>query len=76
MALAWWVNRRIARYGDRNWHLVSALAAQLSADQMAAALHGDFTAAWWLRIVAASPRLVAAAVTSLALESSRRLPTP
>jgi digeranylgeranylglycerophospholipid reductase len=54
MALGWWLNRRLARYGDRNWRVVAALLSELTPAQVAAALHGDLDLGW---LLAASPRL-------------------
>ncbi len=65
MAVATWVHRRAARYGDRNWRVVTALLGALGPGQVAAALHGDFTPAWWLGLSLASPRLVLAAASAL-----------
>jgi digeranylgeranylglycerophospholipid reductase len=72
MALAWWINQRASRYGDRNWRIVAALMSQLSADQAAAALHGDVDVRWCLGLARKTPRLAAAAVASLRAERGRR----
>jgi flavin-dependent dehydrogenase len=65
MAVAYWVHRRLARYGDRNWRVVTALMACLSPAQAAAGLHGDFTLGWWLKLAAVSPRLIGSAARAL-----------
>lgn len=62
MDVSYWLSRRFARYGDRNWRVVVALLGCLSPEQLAAGLHGDYTLGWWLRLGIAAPRLAAAAV--------------
>jgi digeranylgeranylglycerophospholipid reductase len=64
MRLSWWLNRRLARYGDRNWRVVASLLARLSADQAADGLRGRFGAGWWLKLAAQSPVLLATAVSA------------
>jgi len=45
MAVAYWLNRRFARYGDRNWRIVVSLLARLPPRLVAAGMHGDI-AGW------------------------------
>lgn len=61
MAVSYWLSRRLARYGDRNWRVVVALLGCLGPDQVAAGLHGDYTLGWWMRLAMAAPRLAVAA---------------
>ena len=59
------ISRRLARYGDRNWRVVTALLSCLSPGQAAAALHGDPDGGWWLGLALTTPRLALAAASAL-----------
>ncbi|MBI2756031.1 MAG: NAD(P)/FAD-dependent oxidoreductase [Chloroflexi bacterium] len=64
-ALAIWLNRRAARYGDRNWRVVLALLRVLPGPFVAEALHGDFSVEWLARLLLHSPALGLAAARAL-----------
>ncbi len=61
MAVSDWLNRRFARYGDRNWRVVAALLGELSGDQLAQGLRGDYSTAWVAGLLVRAPRLAQAA---------------
>lgn len=68
MAVSYGLHRRFVRYGDRNWRVVAALLGCLSPGQAAAALHGDYTASWWLGLALRAPWLASAALGALRTE--------
>lgn len=65
MRLAYWLNERLARYGDRNWRVVAALLGRLPPSLAARGLHGDWDAAWWWGLAVRSPLLMLAAARAL-----------